>query len=159
MTCPTCGRPIDEHNRHVRLVLPDPVLDVPPDERASRTWGSDPLIQVQGVGAFVRVLLPIHLTGGSSLTVGTWLAIDPRLLRSVWENWETPAYSTMVLDGYLANAIPPWGASVLGAPTTAAVEDPSQYPYVSSSSQSDLNALLANEWPHNEILAAYSSVI
>ena len=135
------------------------MLEVPPDERPSRTWGSDPLIQVQGVGAFVRVLLPIRLTGGFSLTVGTWLAINPALLRSVWETWETTAYSTMVLEGFLANKIPPWGASVLGAPTTAVVRDPSQNPYLSSSPQPDLNAVLSNEWPHNEILDAYNSVL
>jgi hypothetical protein len=46
---------MDEHNRHVRFVLPDPVLAVPESERAERTWGHDPLLQVQGIGAFVRV--------------------------------------------------------------------------------------------------------
>lgn len=157
--CPTCGRPIDEHNRHVRFVLPDPVLAVPAAERESRTWGVDPLIQVQGVGAFVRVLLPIRMTGGFSLTVGTWLAIDPARLRTVWEQWETPEYVAIELDGYLANTIPPWGASVLGAPCTAVVRDPSQFPYVRASSHPDLKAVLGNEWQHIDILEAYRSVL
>ncbi len=157
--CPTCGRPIDEHDRHVRLVLPDPVLAVPPEERALRTWGSDPLIQVQGVGAFVRVLLPIRLTDGFSLTVGTWLAIDPERLRSVWEQWETPAYEMLELDGYLANRIPPWGDAVLGAPCTATVRDPSQFPYLAVSTHPDLNAVLSQEWQHVDILEAYAAVL
>lgn len=158
-TCPTCGRPIDEHNRHVRLVLPDPVLALPPEDRASRTWGSDPLIQVQDVGAFVRVLLPIRLTGGYSLTIGTWLAIDPARLRSVWEQWETPSYEAITLDGYLANKIPPWGADVLGAPCTAIVRDPSELPYLTVSTQTTLNAVLSQEWQHIDILEAYAAAL
>ena len=132
---------------------------MPPDERAARTWGSDPLIQVQGVGAFVRVLLPIRLTGGFSLTVGTWLAIDPARLRSVWEQWETPSYDSIELHGYLANKIPPWGASVFGAPCTATVRDPSLFPYVTASSEPNLNAVLAQEWQHVHILEAYAAVL
>jgi hypothetical protein len=157
--CPTCGRPIDQHNRHVRLILPDPVLAVPVEEREARTWGQDPLIQVQGVGAFVRVLLPIRLTGGFTLTVGTWLAIDPAQIRSVWEEWETNSYATLELDGYLANGIPPWGESVLAAPAHAAVEEPSHNPYVQSSTHPVLSDVLAGEWPHGEVLEAYRSVL
>jgi hypothetical protein len=132
---------------------------VPRDARETRTWGHDPLIQVQGVGAFVRVLLPIRLTDGYTLTVGTWLAIDPSRLHAVWEMWETTQYESLVLDGFLANEIPPWGAEVLGAPSTAIVRDPEQVPYLSSSSQPDLSAILTRDWPHEVILAAYQSFL
>jgi hypothetical protein len=114
---------------------------------------------VQGVGAFVRVLLPIRLTDGYTLTVGTWLAIDPSRLHAVWEMWETTRYESLVLDGFLANEIPPWGAEVLGAPSTAIVRDPEQVPYLSSSSQPDLSAILRRDWPHEVILAAYQSFL
>lgn len=157
--CPSCGRRLDEHNRHVRFVLPDPVLAVPESERVERTWGHDPLLQVQGIGAFVRVLLPIQLTGGFSLTVGTWLAINPSGLREVWELWETPAYAELVLDGFLANALPPWGEKVLGEPAVAAVRDSTQWPYIQQSGAPTLHAVLSTEWPHDAILAAYASVI
>gem|GEM_PF-5983322 len=56
--CPTCGRPLDEHNRHLRFGVPEPVLSVPKEERAARTWGNDVLMQVQGIGSFVRILIP-----------------------------------------------------------------------------------------------------
>jgi hypothetical protein len=153
--CPTCGRPLDEHDRHVRFALPDPVLDVPKPERAERTWGADPLLQVQGVGAFVRVLLPIRLTGGFSLTVGTWLAIHPDRLRGIWEVWETPAYAGLALDGLLANAIPPWGDRTLGTPVEAAVRDPGQFPYVERGREAVVQKAIATEWAHEDILAAY----
>jgi len=61
--------------------LPEPVLDVPEAERASRTWGNDVLMQVQGVGAFVRILVPVHLTGGYTVTFGAWLGLHPDDLR------------------------------------------------------------------------------
>jgi hypothetical protein len=157
--CPTCGRPIDAHNRHVRFGLPDPVLAIPPDERASRTWGADPMIQVQGVGAFVRVLLPIRLTDGYTLTVGTWLAINPSHLRAVWERWETSEYSSLVVEGFLANEIPPWGAQVLGASSTAEVRDPEQLPYLSASGHPRLSAILGTEWPPDVIFSAYQKVL
>lgn len=143
----------------MRLILPDPVLAVPPDERASRTWGQDPLLQVQGIGAFVRVLLPIRLSEASVLTVGTWLAIDPDRMKSVWEQWETPAYATLELDGYLANAIPPWGDQVLGSPASGAVIDPSLFPYLRASSEPVLDSILTRTWQHQDILEAYASIL
>jgi hypothetical protein len=140
------------------MELPDPVLAVPPDERAARMWGGDPLLQVQGVGAFVRVLLPIRLTEAAALTVGTWLAIDPARLTGVWERWETDAYATLELEGYLAKAIPPWGDRVLGAPAIAAVIDPSSFPCLRSSPDAMLDDILTRTWPHDAILDAYASV-
>jgi hypothetical protein len=38
------------------------------------------------------------------------------------------------------------------------VRDPSQFPYVAASPQPDLNAVLAELWPHVEILDAYANV-
>ncbi len=38
------------------------------------------MMQIPGYGAFVRALLPVHLTGGDSITFGVWLTIDPRQL-------------------------------------------------------------------------------
>ncbi len=143
----------------MRFVQPDPVLDVPADERAARTWGHDPLLQVQGVGAFVRVLLPIRLTDGYTLTVGTWLGINPAILRSVWEIWDTSEYASLVLDGFLANRIPPWGDHVLGAPATAKVRDPEQWPYVTDTGHADLAGVLTTEWPHDLVLDAYRSIV
>ena len=59
--CAHCGRLTEEHNRHLRFVLPEPVLAVPVEERAARTWGNEVLMMVEEVGAFVRVLVPAEL--------------------------------------------------------------------------------------------------
>ena len=51
------------------------------------TWLSDAdanssvMMQIPDVGAFVRVLVPVHLTGGYSVTFGAWLGLDPAELR------------------------------------------------------------------------------
>ncbi|MDQ3480518.1 MAG: DUF2199 domain-containing protein [Actinomycetota bacterium] len=139
-------------------MLPDAVHVVPESERIDRTWGRDPLLQVQGIGAFVRVLLPIQLTGGFSLTVGTWLSVDPASLREVWEVWETPAYAELVLEGHLANAVPPWGQKVLGIVGVATVRDPTKWPYIQRSDAPSFQNILSTEWPHDAILGAYASV-
>jgi hypothetical protein len=104
-------------------------------------------------------MLPIRLTGGYALTVGTWLAIDPANLRSVWEEWNKDDYSSLVLDGFLANAIPPWGDAVLSAPATATVRDPKLNPYITASAHHVLGEVLAAEWPHEQVLAPYDGLL
>ncbi|MEV0136637.1 DUF2199 domain-containing protein [Dactylosporangium sp. NPDC050688] len=113
--CFSCGRPLVEHNRHVRFTLPDPVLDTPEQERTSGTWMShvnayeSVMMQVPDVGTFVRALLPVRLTGGHTITFGVWIAIDPADLQSVFATWWEPEYQDLRMAGWLANAISPWG--------------------------------------------------
>jgi len=149
--CPTCGGQLDAHNRHVRFQLPDPVLDVAADERPARTWGNDVLTQVDGVGAFVRALLPVRLSGGHTLTYGLWLGVHPDDLRRAHTTWWSPAYPDLVLDGLIANDVQPW--NLLGKPARALVRNPDETPYVDSSSDAVLNAVLSDEWPHDLVPA------
>lgn len=158
-TCELCGRSIEEHNRHVRFRLPDPVLHLPDQERTAGTWlcGDDNparavLMQVPEVGAFVRVLVPVHLTGGYTVTFGAWLGVHPEDLRRAFEVWWEPNYSSLTLDGRLANALPIWG--LLTAPAHAAVIDADASPYVVGSSDPAFAAVLAEQWPHDDLLAA-----
>lgn len=73
--CPSCGRPLDEHDRHICFKLPEPVLDVPKEERAAITWGNDVLMAVKEIGSFVRILIPVKLFGGYTVTYSAWLAV------------------------------------------------------------------------------------
>jgi hypothetical protein len=66
------------------------------------------MMQIPNVGAFVRALLPVRLSGGDSVTFGVWLAIDPRhdalrKLATVW--WNDDEYRDLKIEGWLANAI------------------------------------------------------
>jgi len=156
-TCATCGRALDAHNRHVRFKFPDPVLATSEDQRA-RTWQSDPdpnravMMQVPEVGPFLRALLPVHLSGGYTLTFGLWLLVRPDDLQRAFRVWWSPEYSLFKVDGWLANAIPPWG--LLTAPVSAVVRDPNQTPYCDKSSEPTLARILGEEWPHEDVLGA-----
>jgi hypothetical protein len=148
-TCPTCGRPLDDHNRHLRFTLPEPVLAVPAEERERRTWGDDVLMQVEGIGAFVRVMIPIKLTGGHTLTYGAWLSVHPNELRHAWEIWQSPAYRDLRLVGILANKLPPWPDETYGKPLEAAVPDPDHVPYAVDSPDEFILRVIHDEWPHS----------
>lgn len=152
--CPTCGRPLDEHNRHLRFKLPQPVLEVPEHERASRTWGNDVLMQVQGVGAFVRVLVPVKLTGGYSVTFGSWLSVSPKDLKHAYEIWWTPEYANLRLRGELANMLPGWETETYAKPLEVVVLDRDAVPHAVASSDAFLHEVLSDEWPHEAVLAA-----
>ena len=127
-------------------------------EAIEGTWLShgDPvasvMMQVPNVGAFVRSLLPVHLTDGYMVTFGVWLAIHPDDLQRIFSVWWEPAYRELVVDGWLANALPAWG--LLAAPVNAAVRDADQTPYVAASSDPRLEEVLTREWPHDQVLGA-----
>ena len=44
-------------------------------------------MQVQDIGAFVRILVPVNLAGGYKITYGAWLSVSPDDLRRAWEVW------------------------------------------------------------------------
>lgn len=76
-------------------------------------WGSDVMMMVRDVGAFIRVLVPIRLSGGYTVTFGAWLGVHPDDLRHAYEVWNGPEYSGLELSGRLANRLPPLGGANL----------------------------------------------
>ncbi|MFF0265529.1 hypothetical protein [Kribbella sp. NPDC004536] len=154
--CPTCGRTLDAHNRHIRFTLPTPVLDLPERDQTPGTWMSHQtpresvMLQVPGAGAFVRVLLPVHLDGGYQVTFGVWLGIHPDQLPQTFAVWWEPEYADLRLDGVLANRIEPWGLFPTRA--IATVRDPDQTPYITASPDPQLSDVLTKPWPHEDVL-------
>ena len=127
---------------------------MPAEDRESRTWGNDVLMMVQDVGAFVRVLVPVHLTGGYTVTFGAWLGVHPDDLRRTYEIWNEPEYANLELDGRLANMLPPWEDKTYGRSLRATVRNADQVPYAADSSDTDLQSILTEEWQHEFVLAA-----
>jgi hypothetical protein len=158
-----CGRSRDAHNRHVRFTLPDPVLAAPQRERTAGSWlshddaAASVMMQVPGVGAFVRVLLPVSLLGGDTVTYGLWLGVDPEELQRAFSEWWAPTYPELVLEGRIANAVQPWG--LLGRPATAAVRNQDETPYLTSSSDSLTAQVLTQQWLHDEVLGALPETV
>lgn len=153
-----CGRMLDAHTRDIRFGLPDPVLALPERDRTPGTWmshgdaASSVMMQVPGVGAFVRVLLPVTLVGGGTVTFGLWLGVHPDDLKHSYTQWWAPTYPDLVLEGRIANEVPPWG--LLARPATARVLDPDETPYVTSSTDPLTQSVLAEPWPHAHVLDA-----
>ncbi|MEV6522059.1 hypothetical protein AB0M43_08980 [Longispora sp. NPDC051575] len=125
-----------------------------PDGVTGREWGNDLLMRAEGGGgAFVRVLLPVGLRGGSSITFGTWLRVSEEELHRAFLAWSSPAYADLVLEGTLGNTILPWGPEVLGAPATASVLDPAHLPTVVSSGHPEVARMLAEDWDPDDVLS------
>lgn len=150
--CPSCGRTLEAHDQHVRFGLPDPVLAIPVDERAGRTWETEVMMQVEGLGAFVRALLPVRLEGGHMLTFGLWLGVAPADMHRALEQWWSPSYKDLVLDGFIANEVWPWG--ILAKPARAVVRDPDATPYIDSSTDHEMQHVITDTWPHQFVMDA-----
>lgn len=154
--CGQCGRPLDVHDRHFRFIQPDPVLDAGGVSSAD-VWMSHAdantsvMMQVNNIGAFVRALLPVHLTGGHAVTYGVWVGLDPKDLRHVFDTWWSEGYSSLVVEGFLANAIEPWG--LRAAPIRLEVLNTSHTPYCVDSPDKRLRSLLRDDWDHDLILS------
>lgn len=161
-TCAMCGRTVDAHNRHVRFTWPDPVFAMGLGLRGDAIWmshadaRSSVMMQVPDLGAFIRALLPVTLTGGFTLTFGVWIGVHPDDLQRAHALWWTQGYPSLELEGRLANAVPPWG--LLAAPVHAVVRDPEQTPYCDSSSHPELASVLSDEWAHETVLAAVDGI-
>jgi hypothetical protein len=153
-SCPSCGRGLDEHDRHIRFGVPEPVLSIPTDERAAVTWGNDVLMQVKDLGSFIRILVPVKLTGGYTVTYGAWLSVASEDLKRTWEVWNDPAYADLRISGVLANMLPGWERETYVKPLETAVLNVDFVPYAIASSDDFMRRILQEEWPHEEVLAA-----
>ncbi|MEV3993533.1 DUF2199 domain-containing protein [Streptomyces sp. NPDC049837] len=153
-SCSCCGEPLaDERRVDVRFRLPDAALTVP--EEARHDAGPSAL-RLDGGGCYLRVLLPVRLTGGTELVLGTWLEVDDATLARAHAVWEDPAYAALSLRGALANAVRPWGEALLGAHVTAEVRDPDELPYVTASDHPLAARVVTRTWDRDEVLSRFA---
>jgi hypothetical protein len=149
---------LGDHERDMRFGLPEPVLSIPPEELDRRMRrASDDLLEVRGVGAFVRILVPVSLTAGHQIVFGAWLGVPRELLRRASDVWWGEGYPTLRLDGLLANRLPPWEDETYGAALTALVRDEGQLPYAVASPDPVMQDILTRDWPHELVLAALAA--
>ncbi len=133
------------------MELPDAVRAIAEVERRTRVGvGGTAFMQLDLERFFVRVLLPVRLSDGHEFHFGVWLETPEETSKRLWTNWERPEYSAISFEATLANSIPPWNESVLGAPCVAGVRDQNQLPYIESSTQPQLAAVMATPWPRAE---------
>jgi hypothetical protein len=139
----------------MRFELPEPVLSIPPEDREDRIWrGSDDLLEVREVGAFVRILVPVFLTSGAQVVFGAWMGVPRELLRRAVDVWWDDAYRWLRLEGVLANMLPPWEEQIYGTAITAEVRDERQLPYAVASPDPLMRDILTRRWPPELVFEA-----
>jgi Uncharacterized protein conserved in bacteria (DUF2199) len=156
--CACCGIAPDPRGRPFSIVFeqPDVVSQIEPE--LLDTWGTDPFIAIKNVGFFVRVILPVQLTDGFSVEFGTWLEVRDDDFREAWKVWNSPEYSGLVIEGYMANEIEPW-SPFPHAMIRAAVRDVDQVPYLVASDAPLFARILGEVEPHADVLAPYASLL
>jgi hypothetical protein len=153
--CAQCGRALSDHDRHVRFELPGAVLGNRALLEAPDAWlshadaFSSVMMQLPGVGHFVRAVLPVRFAGGSTTTFGVWVGVSPPDLLRAFGAWWEDDYVELELDGHLANDVGPW--ELVGVPVRLEVRDRDHLPYCVSSSHEMLDSVLSLAWPDEAI--------
>ncbi|MEV7709376.1 DUF2199 domain-containing protein [Streptomyces sp. NPDC088270] len=153
-SCSCCGDSVtDERRIDIGFKLPDDALTAP--EEARHRLGPSALLRVDGVGSFIRCLLPVGLTHETELVLGVWLEVDDDVLRKAHDLWEDQGYADLVFRGRLAHRIRPWGDDLLGAEFTARVADPEELPYLVMGHDPVAARVLADTWDRDQVLSRF----
>ncbi len=130
------------------------LLAIQEEERGQRVRDGGDMVGAPGVGAFVRVLLPVTLTEGYLIRYGTWLLLTSEAdFDRVRELWHAPEYPSLVLDGILGNAIEPWGSPLL-TKVRVGVKAAYEVPYVETIYNDQMAKVLTETWSRSWVLSA-----
>ncbi len=127
------------------------MLPLTPEQRAA-SWGNRSLQRLEGVGAFVRCLMPVSLSGGGSVTYSVWLRVDDDQLREANRVWTTDEYQDLILYGTVANTVKPW-EGLLGESARTEVRDTETLPYLVAAEGSLLSRILSEPWDRDDVLS------
>nr|WP_225953253.1 DUF2199 domain-containing protein [Kibdelosporangium phytohabitans] len=151
--CGCCGHAVTTSGQiDFRLYRPEAAIDMPQDA----VHGVKPgLLRVDGVGAFVRCLLPIALTEDVTMVFGAWMKVSDADLDHAASVWDADAYEDLVLHGTFANVIKPWGEEIFDAPLTAVVRNAAEIPYIDASDHPLLHRVLTETWNRDYVLSFF----
>jgi hypothetical protein len=155
--CACCGIAPDPQGRPFSITFeqPDVIFEIP--DVLLETWGGDPFLAIKDVGFFVRVILPIKLTDGFSVHIGTWLECHAEDFRKAWQTWNFPEYADLEIEGYVGNEMEPW-KKFPHALVKATVRDMAQVPYLTASQNEVFTRILTETWPHADVLKQYAEL-
>lgn len=131
-------------------------LTVPMPDGAVATGATDPnaaFLRLENGQAFVRCLLPVALTGGSTLMYLTWLELGEEDFRSAVTSWRGHGWADVVLRGVLGTDLEPWSGELRGAEVVAAVGAADEPPTVTSTDHPVLHRILTETWDRNVVLS------
>jgi len=132
--CGTCGGEHDLSEMEPSYTYPDAYLDVPPEERSTRTTvGNDECRLDDGVSPdtrfFLRVLLPMPVRGEADACAwGVWAEVSEAAFARTRELWDDPAqYDEPPFTATLANSLTCY-SSTLGLPGEVTLSGPATIP-------------------------------
>ena len=156
--CACCGIAPDPQGKPFSITFEKPDVLFEIRDELLDTWGDDPFFAIKDVGFFVRVILPVKLTDGFSVNFGTWLECHAEDFRRAWQTWNFPEYKDLEFEGYVGNDIAPW-PRFPHALVKATVRDMADVPYLTSSQNEVITRILAETWPHDDVLKPYADLL
>ncbi len=140
----------------ITFTHPDVIFDIHPE--LLDTWAEGPFLAIKTIGFFLRVALQVRLDDGSRVDFGTWLEVDDEDFRTAWQTWNVPEYADLVVHGYVANSIAPWG-QLPHVLVEAVVRDVDDIPVLASCPDLRVAEIIDGVWPADQVLAPYGDVL
>ncbi|MFS8101956.1 hypothetical protein LFM09_32990 [Lentzea alba] len=152
--CHCCGDELSADNLAWDFVQPDDFANLSAKQRAKAiTFESRVFIVAEGFGAATRVILPISLDTGHTVTLGVWVAPhDPdTMTRTAREGGA--AWVGYRFTGTLLNAVEPW-PEVIHTELTAQGFADGELARVVDAENPLLQRVLTEKWPHQAVVGA-----
>ncbi|HUQ54855.1 DUF2199 domain-containing protein [Lentzea sp.] len=146
--CACCGATISNPGRvDVTVGLPDGVVPT------AETNPNAAFLRIPTGQVFVRCLLPVALTGGTTMTYMTWMETTQADFQRATEAWRGSSWDGTVLHGTLGNDLKPWTESLRGAEIMATVHSADEPPTVTNSEHALLRRMLTETWDSDTVLS------
>jgi hypothetical protein len=151
------GHELDPEHPGFDIVLPHPIAELAPDERATRvTVDTGAVMVAAGLGNFLKVRLPIRLDDGRTVVYLAWVSLRAPVIEEVSRRANAGHLAGHRFEGLIGNAVGPWGTDLLRAPVTllGRPDEPGAfaYPEVVESAQPLLRDVLTRRWPAEFVL-------
>lgn len=149
--CLGCGGPLDPEHPRFDIALPQPLAEISDAERtACVSTETDKLIVADGIGNFIKVLLPISLDDGRRVTYSLWVGMNGSVLEAMSQRMRTQGMAGIKIEGVLANSLHPWGDGMLKA--DAQIESKQTEPggynlFIVGSTAPELKRIIQGSWP------------
>ncbi|MEV6712772.1 DUF2199 domain-containing protein [Lentzea sp. NPDC051208] len=146
--CACCGAAISNPDRvDVTVRLPDGV--VPTEE----TNVNAAFLRVPTGQAFVRCLLPVALTGGTTVVYMAWMETPQADFQRAVEAWKGSSWDGTVLHGKLGNDLKPWTEALRGTEVMATVRAADEPPTITNSEHPLIRRILTEAWDRDSLLS------
>ncbi|MET9631661.1 DUF2199 domain-containing protein [Lentzea sp. NPDC006480] len=145
--CACCGAAINNPDRvDLTVLMPDGAV------ASEETDPNAAFLRLENGQTFVRSLLPVALTGGTTLMYMTWLEVGDGDFQRAFAAWRDSSWEGLVLHGTLANELKPWTGALRGAEVMATVGAMDEPPTIVNSDHALLHRMLTETWDRDVVL-------